>query len=92
MLNYENFRPYIWAKWMVNIMKIEQLFFIVFTVKILIWKPNSWFFIKLITLVGLNNTHVLNYIRNVIKFYAYQTQENIHKLIFKVFTKYQKIR
>ena len=43
--------------------------FYVFIVKILVWKPNSFlvFLFILITLVGLNNTHVLNYTRNVIK-------------------------
>ena len=69
MLNYENYCPYIWARWLIEIMKIEQLFFIVFIVKILVWKPNSFlvFLFILITLVGLNNTHFLNYTKNVIK-------------------------
>ena len=69
ILNYENYCPYIWARWLVEIMKIEQLFFIVFIVKILVWKPNSFlvFLFILITLVGLHNIHVLNYTWNVIK-------------------------
>ena len=54
---------------------------------------HSWFFYLFILtiLVGLHNTHVLNYtiIKNKKKF-AYQTLENILKLIFKVITKHQK--
>ena len=40
----------------------------------------------LITLVGLHNTHVLNYTRNINKKIAYQTSENILKFIFKIVT------
>ena len=50
-----------------------------------------YFIFILITLVGLHNTHVLNYTRNINKKIAYQTPENILKLIFKVVTKHQKI-
>ena len=39
------------------------------------------------TLVGLHNTHVLNYTRNILKKkIAYQTLENILKLLFLVVT------
>ena len=46
----------------------------------------------LITLVGLHNTHVLNYTRNINKKIAYQTSENILKFIFKIVTKNRKMR
>ena len=68
---YGRYRPYIWARWVVEIMKSWQLILIVYIVKILVWKPNSFFFFSflffyiLITLVGLHNTYVLNYIRNI---------------------------
>ena len=42
----------------------------------------------LITLVGLHDTHVLNYTINIKKKITYQTLENILKLIFKVATKH----
>ena len=42
---------------------------LVFVVKILVRKPNSFlvFLFIIITLVGLHNTHVLNYIGNIKK-------------------------
>ena len=46
----------------------------------------------LITLVGLHNTHVLNYTRNINKKIVYQTPENILKFIFKIVTKHRKMR
>ena len=47
----------------------------------------------LITLVGLHNTHVLNYKRNFLKKkFAYQIPENILKLILNVVTKHRKIK
>ena len=69
ILNYENYYPYIWERWLVETMKIEQLFFIVFIIKILVWKPKSFlvFYLYWLYLVGLHNTHVLNYTWNVIK-------------------------
>ena len=45
----------------------------------------------LITLVGLHNTHVLNYTRNINKKITYQTPENVLKFIFKIVTKYRKM-
>ena len=74
---------YIWARWVVEIMKIWKLILIVSIVKILVWKPNSFlvfYFILFIsiTLVGLHNTHVLNYTRN-----TKNKNKNLH-------TKYQK--
>ena len=45
------------------------------------------FLFILMTLVGLHNTHVLNYTRNIFfKKIAYQTLENILKLLFLVVT------
>ena len=58
---YVRYCPYIWARWVIEIMKIWQLILIVSIVKILVWKPNSFLVIYLfilITLVGLHNTHV----------------------------------
>ena len=40
--------PYIWAKWVVEIMKIEQLILIVSVVTILVWNPNSYFILILL--------------------------------------------
>ena len=52
-----------------------------------------FFFVKLITLVGLHNTHVLNYKINFLKKkFAYQIPENILKLILNVVTKHRKIK
>ena len=56
----------------------------------LYWLHEFFFLKELITWVSLHNTHVLNYIRK--KKIAYQTPKNILKLIFKVITKYQKMR
>ena len=50
------------------------------------------FLFIMITLVSLHNIHVLNYKRNIFKKIAYQTLENILKLIFKVVTKHWKMR
>ena len=73
-------------------MKIWQLILIVSIVKIFVWKPNSFlvYLFILIILVGLHNTHVLNYTIIKKKKFAYQSLENILELIFKVITKHQK--
>ena len=67
------YHPYIWARWVVEIMKIWQLILIVSIVKILVWKPNSFliyiyiyiYIYILITLFCLHSTHALNYTRNI---------------------------
>ena len=46
--------PYIWTKWVVEIMKIGQLILIVFVVKILVWKPNSYLFFYLFIFTTLD--------------------------------------
>ena len=50
------------------------------------------FLFIMITLVSFHNIHVLNYTINILEKIAYQTSENILKLIFKVVTKHWKIR
>ena len=75
---YIRYCPYIWAKWVVEIMKIWQLinfdciYCQYFSMKT---KFILGFLFIMITLVGLHNTHVLNYTKNIFK---------------KLHTKYQK--
>ena len=66
---YVRYCSCIWARWVVEIMKIWQLILILSIVKIFVWKPNSFlgYLFILITLVGLHNTHVLNYSINIKK-------------------------
>ena len=76
---YIRYCPYIWAKWVVEIMKIWQLinfdciYCRNFSMKT---KFILGFLFIIITLVGLHNIHVLNYTRNIFK---------------KLHTKHQKI-
>ena len=92
---YVCYCPYIWARWVVKIMKIWQLIYFDciycqnFSMKT---KFILCFLFILIILVGLHNIHILNYTRNILKKIAYQTPKNILKLIFKSITKHWKMR